>query len=161
VAPFAFFVTEDLRLIDDDFSFRIERHLVALQRTRRRAFEVDAIGVVTRAVTGAFELALGGQPGGDAAQVRADVAESGEAAVFFVNPDAEAIFPTLVHALGVLVRETSDEVHSGLEHHVGIEKAQHEAHKACDGGSESDPTHRQKAKELAAIETGFDFFTHE
>jgi hypothetical protein len=58
--------------VDHDLPFRVEFHVRSIHGPRRGAFEIDAFGVVTTAVTGALEFVLAGLPIGSAAQVCTD-----------------------------------------------------------------------------------------
>src|SRR5713101_2256962 len=73
VRPFASFLVELLRFVDDDLSVRgIDEDLGALERTGRRSLEVHAGLVIAAAVARTLELILCRQPVRSASEVRAD-----------------------------------------------------------------------------------------
>ena len=59
-----------------------------LERTRRRTFEIDSIGLISAAVTRALKLAVVGRPVRNATQVGANDVEGRDAALLADHPDA-------------------------------------------------------------------------
>src|SRR5205807_9877515 len=76
IVPRAELFLELARLVHDDLAVVGLADGVALERARRRAFEVDAADLEPGAVTGALEFLLALQPVRRAAQVRTGRAQS-------------------------------------------------------------------------------------
>src|SRR5438034_4862715 len=73
IGPLPAFLVKLHRLIDDDLSVgRIDENLRALERSRRRSFEVHSRFVIPAAVARTFELVLRRQPVRCAAEMRTD-----------------------------------------------------------------------------------------
>src|SRR6185295_13553208 len=89
VFPLAQLPLELLRLVDDELAVvGADEDAGALQRPRRRPFEVDAALVIAAAVARALELVLGLQPGRRAAEVGADGDEGVDPPLVMDDPHA-------------------------------------------------------------------------
>src|SRR2546427_9752667 len=71
IVPLAQLVSVAERLVDDELAVVPERDLHPLERSGRRAFEVDAVLRVPRPVAGTLELVLGADPPARATEGRA------------------------------------------------------------------------------------------
>src|SRR5258708_20301238 len=69
IVPLAQLVAIAESLVDDELAVVAQGDLHPLQRSRRRAFEVDAVLGAPPAVAGALELVLGSQPARRAAVI--------------------------------------------------------------------------------------------
>ena len=78
----------ELRRVHQDLAVRREFKMRAVHRTRRGTFKVDALAVVSTAVTWTFEFVLAGFPVRSAAQVRAACIDDEEAIRRAIDPDA-------------------------------------------------------------------------
>src|SRR5215471_8727767 len=112
-------------LVDENLAVVGEHDARALERTRRRTFEVDAREAEAAAVTRALDLVFRGEIVRRAAEMRARADENVEAARVLRHvirrphdPDAELVLPTLVHAHAVLGREADLELLGRLIEHV-------------------------------------------
>src|SRR5437016_13799306 len=99
-------------LVDENLPVLGKHNAGALQRARRRSFEVDAADAITAPVTGALEFVFRREIVRRAAQMSADGYECEESArVYEVvvgrahQPDGVLVLPPLVHAHPVLARQ--------------------------------------------------------
>src|SRR5215204_4907652 len=99
----------ELAGVDDDLPLGVHRHLGAIHRARRGAFEVDALTVVAAAVARALELVLARLPVGRASQVRAARVDDEQALGVSDDPDAVLLLPLGVHAERVVARKADAE----------------------------------------------------
>src|SRR5215208_4017768 len=112
-------------LVDEDLSVFGKQDARALERPRRRTFEVHAGRAKAAAMARALELVFRRQIVRRAAEVRAGDAERIEPARVLLDvfrrphqPDAELLFPPFVDADAVLVREAGLELLRRLIEHV-------------------------------------------
>src|SRR5439155_26934647 len=89
VFPLALLLLELPGLVDEELPVVRERDAVALERPRRRAFEVDAGRVEAGAVAGALELAVRLEPVRGAAEMGAGGRQREEAGGVAHDPHAE------------------------------------------------------------------------
>src|SRR5207244_4086010 len=126
ISPLTQLPLELPRLVDEDLAVVGEHDARALERARRRTFEVDAGEAEAAAVARAFELVLGRQIVRRAPQMRAGTDDGVETA-YVLNevvrraddPDAEFLLPSLVDAHAVLIWEAGLELLRRLIEHVG------------------------------------------
>src|SRR5207245_11530339 len=141
IVPLAKLVPVAERLVDDELAVVAERDLDALQRPGRRAFEVDALLRVPRAVAGALELVLGAEPARRAAEVRADAEQRVKRTLRAHDPDALRLHPLLGDvAHRVLGRIARLEAGRRLEEDAGEEKAEDRAARGREAGEDRAPT---------------------
>src|SRR5215510_14259818 len=103
--PFlAFWPLKQLTGIHNNLSFRIERHLGAIHRARRRSFEVDALAVVATAMARTFKLVLTCLPVGCTTEMSATRVDDEESIGRSRHPDTVLLLPFCIHAEGVVGR---------------------------------------------------------
>src|SRR2546427_10606521 len=95
IVPLAQLVAVADRLVDEALAVVAERDLHPLERSGRRAFEVDAVLRVPRPVAGTLELVLGAEPARRTAEVRADAEQRIEPVLRAHDPDALRLHPLL------------------------------------------------------------------
>src|SRR6185369_5452344 len=88
--------------VDDNLPFRIQRHLRAIHRARRRTFKVNAFTVVATAMARAFELVFTRLPVGCAAQMSAACVNDEEPIGRSRHPDSILLLPFGIDADGVV-----------------------------------------------------------
>src|SRR4029077_3905941 len=81
-----------------NLSFGRQLDIRTVHRSRSRAFEINAFGIVPRAVAGALEFVLTGFPIGSAAEMRADRGDHENALGVAHHPDAVRILKLGIHA---------------------------------------------------------------
>src|SRR3954451_11700335 len=126
IRPLSQLALEVAALVDENLAVLGEHDAGALERARRRAFEVDAGRAEAAAVARALEFVFGREVVRRTAKVRARDTQRVEAARVLVDilgsahqPDAELLFPPLVDAHPVLVREPGLELLRRLVQDVG------------------------------------------
>src|SRR5207244_3731045 len=112
IRPLSQLVLEMPRLVDEDLPVVGQHHARALERPRRRPFEIDAGQSISAAVARALELVFRREVIRRASQMRADRDERIEPARVLsdvvgspYDPDPKLLFPSLIDAHAVFVRE--------------------------------------------------------
>src|SRR5438445_13800050 len=95
IVPLAQLVAVAERLVDDELAVVAERDLHPLERSGRRAFEVDAVLRVPRPVAGTLELVLGAEPARRTAEVRADAEKRIEPVLRAQHPNPRTLHTPL------------------------------------------------------------------
>src|SRR5690348_13884527 len=113
---------EQRRRVNHDLSFRIQRHFRTVHRARRRAFEVDALAVVTTTMTRALELVFAGFPVGRAAEMSAARIDHEEPIGSARDPDAVLLLPLRINADGVVSRRADAKNARRLEYRTRQEE---------------------------------------
>src|SRR2546423_6236604 len=141
VRPFASFLMELFRLVDDDLSVgRIDENLRALERARRRSFEVDSRLVIAAAMAGTLELVLRRQPVRRASEVRADRDQRVHDLLSPHDPDSKFVLPALIDLADRVVRDkTGLELLHRLEEHVREHESPEDAGQAAEGSGQQEP----------------------
>src|SRR5690349_24334775 len=106
MALLAFRPLEKRCRINHDLTFGVELDLRAVHRSRRGAFEVDALAVIATTVTRALEFVLAGFPVGCAAEMSAARIDHKEAIGSARDPDAVLLLPLRIHAYSVISGRT-------------------------------------------------------
>src|SRR5689334_17408614 len=122
MALLAFRPFEKGRRINHDLTFGVELDLRAVHRSRRGAFEVDALAVVTATVTRAFEFVFAGFPVGGAAEMSAARIDHKETIGSTRDPDAVLLLPLRIDADSVISGRTDLENTGRLENRTRQEK---------------------------------------
>src|SRR5450759_1920421 len=152
IDPLAFLVEELPRLFDEDLPvvWR-DGDGRALERSRRRALEVDARAIVARAVARTLEFVLGGEPVRNAAEVGADGDERVNHLRVAHDPDLVLLLPALVHLADLVVgRVARLEGRRRLEEDVRKKETRHRGDERTHTGGEREPADREPAQETAA-----------
>src|SRR3569623_1821375 len=101
ILPLPHLFLKHLALVDFQLAVVRQANRIAFERSRRRAFEVDAVLIKSAAVAGAFELLLGFQPVGRAAEVGTDRTQRVDFHLALIlglaDPHAELRFEFLLH----------------------------------------------------------------